>query len=492
MTALRSPCPRDSVSPWRATPSWAIARRDVRKRHAVLATGGGPAAAGRQIRHALLLYTRGVSPRWEVSPWIDVVEEPAAPLRDQVEVDVAIVGAGFTGLSSALAFRAEGMSVAVVEARVAGFGASGRNAGHLAPTIGKDLPTLALLFGRERTRALLEFAEEAIAHTEQLIRRHHIDCDYEPVGNVIAAVHQRQFAALDRAARAAGEYGATGVLLEPDEMRRRGLPSAFLRGFLEPRGGVLNPARYLRGLRRAALDAGALLFENSPVVRVEPARRPVVVTESGRVVARAVVHATNATSRPLGVRGPDVARIRVQLFRTEPLSDEQLAALPWSERQGVYTAHEILESYRLTADNRIVGGSKFIRYRYGGGELPDTDAGICQRLEAVFRRRFPGLADVRIADHWGGPIAFSLDFLPQVGRAGPHRNVLYSVGYCGHGVAHASYAGHMMADLLLERDGPGRALWSRRSVPLPPEPLRWLVAHGLKGIFEWMDRRVDR
>jgi gamma-glutamylputrescine oxidase len=433
-----------------------------------------------------------VSPRWDVSPWIEVVEEPAAPLRDPIEVDVAVVGGGFTGLSSALAFREEGMSVAVLESRVAGFGASGRNAGHLTPTIGKDLPTLARLFGRERTRALLAFAETAIEHTEQLMRRHRIECDYEPVGNMVAAVHQRQFAALDRAARAAAEFGAAGDMIEPEEMRRRGLPRAFLRGFFEPRGGVLNPARYLRGMRRAALDAGALLFENSPVVRIEPERRPIVVTEGGRVTARAVVHATNSSSRPLGVRGADVARFRVQLFRTEPLSDEQLAAIPWTERQGVLTAHEVLESYRLTADNRIVGGSKFVRYGYGNRELPDLDPSICDRLEAVFRRRFPELSGVRIENHWGGPIAFSLDFLPQVGRAGPHRNVLHAVGYCGHGVAQASYAGRMMADLLLERDGPGRVLWSRRSVPLPPEPLRWLVAHGLNGLFEWMDRRVDR
>jgi gamma-glutamylputrescine oxidase len=433
-----------------------------------------------------------VTLRWDVSPWLTEVEDPAPRLDHDVDVDVAVVGAGFTGLSSALALAGEGLSVAVVERRIAGFGASGRNAGHLTPTIGKDLPTLARMFGAERTRALLAFAEEAVAHTERLIARHAIECDYEPVGNVLAAVHERQFAMIDRAARAAATYGAAGELLEPARMRERGLPDVFLRGFLEPKGGVLNPACYLRGLRRAALAAGVLLFENTPVVRIAAQRRPVVHTEGGRVRARSVVHATNATSRTLGVRGPGVARLRVQLFRTEPLSDAQVAAIPWRERQGVYTAHEILESYRLTADNRIVGGSKFIRYGFNNRELPDTDGDVCGRLEAVFRRRFPGLAEVRITDHWGGPIGFSLDFLPQVGRTGPHGNVLYSVGYCGHGVAQASYAGRMMVDLLLERDGPGAALWSRRTVPLPPEPLRWLVAHALKGVFEWMDRRVDR
>jgi glycine/D-amino acid oxidase-like deaminating enzyme len=175
---------------------------------------------------------------------------------------------------------------------------------------------------------------------------------------------------------------------------------------------------------------------------------------------------------------------------TEPLDPAAREALGWRERQGVYTAHEILESYRLTADGRVVGGSRFIRYAYDGRPLPDVDPGIAGRLEDIFRRRFPELGPIRIARHWGGPIGFALDFLPHVGRGGPHRNVLYAIGYAGHGVALASYAGRMIADLLLEREGPGAALWTRRHVPLPPEPLRWGVATALIGLFEWMDRRA--
>lgn len=429
---------------------------------------------------------------WSVSPWLDEIDEPTDALTEAIEADVAVIGAGLTGLSSALALRREGLSVAIVERDVAGFGASGRNAGHLTPTIGKDLPTLVTMFGRERARALVHLAELSIAHTEQLIATHGIACDYEPVGNVFAAVHDSQSGAVQKAAAAAAELGSPGELLDAAELRRLGLPACFVLGLLEPSGGILNPAKYVRGLRRAALDAGASLFERSPVTRVEPGPTAVVHTPQGRVRARHVVVATNAYSGELATGVPPVARIHVQLFKGTPLDASQLASLEWESRAGIYTAHEILESYRLTADGCIVGGSKFIRYGYGGRPLPDVDPEIAARLETTFHTRFPSLREVPVVEHWGGPIGFALDFLPTVGRARRHPNVLGSIGYAGHGLAQASYAGEMIADLLLERDGPGAALWGRRRIPMPPEPLRWLVSQGLTRMFEWMDRRVDR
>jgi glycine/D-amino acid oxidase-like deaminating enzyme len=183
--------------------------------------------------------------------------------------------------------------------------------------------------------------------------------------------------------------------------------------------------------------------------------------------------------------------MRVNLFRTPPLSDAQLARLGWTGGEGIYTAHEMLESYRLTRDNRIVGGAKQVRYGYGGTVFSAPDAGLAASLERVFRQRFPMLGDVRVETHWGGPIAFALDFLPVIERSARHPNVVYAVGYAGHGLALASYAGRMVADLLLERPSPGAALWSRRRLPLPPEPLRWLIVRALTGFFAGIDRRVD-
>lgn len=427
-----------------------------------------------------------------VSPWLDEPGEYAPVLQGALDVDVAVVGAGLSGLSSAIALREAGMSVAVLEARYAGFGASGRNAGHLTPTIGKDLPTLTRLFGDERVRELVHLVDRAIGHVESWIADLFIDCHYEPVGNVVAAVHARQHPSLDRAAAAAAKYGVPGTIFEADEMRRRGLPAHFTRGYFEPRGGILQPGLYVRGLRRVALERGAQLFERSPVVRVEETLPAIVHTPAGHVRARHVVLATNAYTPSLGFLRSMVMPVHVQLFETAPLTDAQLRAVDWHERQGIYTAHEMLESYRLTSDNRIVGGAKLVRYGYHGKLLADVDAGVARVLENTFRRRFPELRDVAVARHWGGPIAFALDFLPLLGRDGPHRNILHAVAYAGHGVALASYAGRMIADLLLERDdGAGKALATRWQIPLPPEPLRWLAVRALTGIFSRIDQKAD-
>ena len=373
-----------------------------------------------------------------ISPWLAGIEAPTPPLDHDLDVDAAIIGAGFTGLCTALELRAEGLSVGVLEADFAGFGASGRNAGHLTPTIGKDLPTLTRLFGRERVRALVHLADTAIRYVESCIVNHGIDCDYEPVGNVVAAVHPRQHPNLDRAAAAAATYGIPGEILEAEQMRQRGLPPAFTRGYLEPHGGVLDPGRYVFGLRRAAVAAGVQLFEQTPAQRIETTAPAVVHTPRARVRARHVVLATNAYTPALGVLRSAVLPMCVQLFQTAPLTAAQRHAVDWRGREGIYTAHEMLESYRLTHEQRIVGGAKHVRYGFGGRALPDVDAAVAASLESTFRLRFPELRDVQVTHHWGGPIAFALDFLPLVGRTGEHGNVLHAIGYAGHGIALAS------------------------------------------------------
>jgi gamma-glutamylputrescine oxidase len=430
-----------------------------------------------------------------VSPWLSTPSDLQPALAGDASADVVVIGGGYTGLSTALALRAEGMQVVLLESQFCGFGASGRNAGHLTPTIGKDVPTLLRLFGKEKTGRFVTLADTAIGEVERLIREHAIDCDYEAVGNVIAAVHPKQFAAVDRAAEAARVLGLPGTLLEAADMQKQGLPRTFLRGFHETHGGLLNPGLYVRGLRRAALAAGVVIHESSPVVAIEDGTRPRVRTARGSVEAGLLVLGVNAYA--LGLPLPRMLEARmlpiyVQLLQTAPLTAQQLARVGWQGREGIYTAHEVLESWRLTRDNRIVGGSKHVRYGYRGLVLPDRDASVTLRLEAVLRRRFPELAEVEVTAVWGGRIGMALDFLPVVGRTGASGRILYSMSYAGHGIAMASYAGRMVSDLAAGRDGPGSTLWTRKSLPLPPEPLRWLTFRALNAFFESIDRRVDR
>jgi glycine/D-amino acid oxidase-like deaminating enzyme len=242
-----------------------------------------------------------------------------------VRADVAIVGGGYTGLSTALSLRAAGIDAVLLERDFAGAGASGRNAGHLTPTIGKDLPTLLKLFGRERATALVRYADDAVNYTERTIESAAIDCDYIASGNVLAAVHPKQEARLRKSAATAASLGAHVRFLAPDQMRERALPPSFLCGVLEERGGTLNPGRYVMGLRKAALAAGVRLFESTAVAAIEDGAPAKVRTPHGSVVADRVVVATNAYTPQLGFkrrstrtrsRGSDGAGARASTPRT--------------------------------------------------------------------------------------------------------------------------------------------------------------------------------
>lgn len=427
-----------------------------------------------------------------LSPWVETPPDLRPPLDGRVQADVVVIGGGYTGLSAALALRQEGADVALLERDFAGSGASGRNAGHLTPTIGKDIPTLLRVYGRERAGRLVRFADLAVEHTEEVLRKYGIDAEYVPSGNLLAAVHPKHEARLARAAETARGLGAAVRFLSREEALERGIPAAFRGGVLEERGGTLHPGRYVLGLRAAALAAGVRLFERSPLVALAAGRRIVARTAGGEVSADHAILATNAWTPGLGVRPRQVAPLRVMLFETAPLAPAQREALGWGGREGVYTAHEILESYRRTVRDTLVGGSKIVRYAWGS-RLPDgPDPDAFARLEAAFRARFPMLREVPVAHFWGGWIAFTPDFLPVIGAEGAHGNLLYGMGYAGHGVAQATLVGAMLAERVRGRTHPAEAALRRRTFGWPPEPFRWAAAKLLNGALEAVDRRTDR
>ncbi|MCC6642476.1 MAG: FAD-dependent oxidoreductase, partial [Deltaproteobacteria bacterium] len=245
------------------------------------------------------------------------LEPPAdrtEPLSADLDTDVAIIGAGHTGLSTALALRSAGIEAVVLEADFAGAGASGRNAGHLTPKIGKDLPAVLRRFGRERASALVHFAAAAIEHTERLMKTHAIDCDYRASGLVMAAVHPGQTRKLMRAAAAGASIGARVRFVAEEEMRERGIPPAFLCGVLEEPGGTFDPGRFVLGLRRAALEAGVRLFEATRVTKIEEGKRVRLRTAGGAVTADRIVIATNGYTPLLGWRPRSVINLACSLF----------------------------------------------------------------------------------------------------------------------------------------------------------------------------------
>jgi len=428
----------------------------------------------------------------EGSFWTGPPPDPQAPLEGELRADVAVVGGGLTGLATALELREAGVDVALVERDFCGSGASGRNAGHLTPTIGKDLPTLIRLFGQTRASAFARFADRAVGCAEELIRRHAIACDYVASGNVLAGLHPGQRVRLERAAEAAARLGAKVAFLDEGEVRRRSLPACVRFGVLEERGGTLDPGKLVRGLRAAALGAGVRVYEGSEARTIETGRTPKVETENGVLRAERVVVATNAyTPATLGWLRHRVIPLRVVLFATEPLSAGARERLGWPGREGLYTAHEILESWRLTADGRLVGGSRWVRYAYGSALADGASPRLLRRLASLLGERFPGL-DAPIDAFWGGWIGTTLDFLPVFGTRGTHANVHTGLAYNGHGVAQACLFGKLLAEAAQGRESEDAELFARRGVPLPPEPLRWALARGILGSLALVDAFTDR
>ena len=428
----------------------------------------------------------------EWSPWVARPEPLFEPLEGEQKADIAIIGGGYTGLTCALALRESGVDVALLEKDYCGAGASGRNAGHLTPTAGKDFPSLVQYFGVKKAVAYARFAERAVLHTQSMIEKYNIECDYKPTGNVIAGLHDSHYEGLEKMYALSSKLGINNQFLDEKEVRRRKLPPFVKFGVLEAHGGLMNPGKYLQGLRRAAEEAGVRIYEQTAVKNYKKhGAKMRIETDNGTLLSDKVIVATNAyTPVTLGKKKARVFPLRVTLFQTPILTDAQRAALEWPGEEGIYTGHEALENYRLTADGRLSGGSKFVQYAYGSqlaaGHRPD----VFDDWKAVFAQRFSHVPDLEIETFWGGWIGMTLDFIQHLQTEYDGR-LTYGIGFNGHGIAQGTMFGPLLADIALEQQNADIDLFTRRSIPLPPEPLRWMVIKGMTSFYDRRDKKVD-
>lgn len=428
-----------------------------------------------------------------LSPWITAPSDPQPALDHDLRADVAIVGGGYMGLSAALALRRAGADVVLIERQFCGAGASGRNAGHLTPTIGKDVYTCIRQWGPERGLALAAFAEDAVGTTEAVIRDLDIACDYVASGNIVAGLHPEHRGPLEAAAAKLAKVGLPATFLDEGAMSARGLPGAFQFGVLEGRGGHLDPGKYVSGLRAAALAAGVRLFEGTEALSLSSVMLPQVRTARGTVFADQVFVATNAYVEPdLAHAAGRILPLRVTLFRTAPLNAMQRVQLGWSGGEGVYTAHEIMESYRISADGRLVGGSKWVDLGHGRAETPQPPDPHLSRYDALIAQRFPEAPGLRIEAYWSGWIGATVDHLPIHGTVGRHSNIHYALGCNGHGVALATHIGAAVADLMLGRPRPDLDVLRRWTPDIPTAVLRRMAFRLVAGPLERRDARIDR
>lgn len=424
--------------------------------------------------------------------WMEMPDDLQPELEGDVSADAVIVGAGFAGLSSALELASRGAKVVVLEREFAGFGASGRNAGYLAGALGLEYDLFLGRVGREQAQKIVGFYDEGVAYVERKLSEYGIDCDYNASGLIRVGVHPSQEKKLRKSMQTGIELGSPAQFLGPNEMRARQIPPAFLFGCYSPRGGTLDPGKYVSGLRRAALRAGVRIHENTALLSYDAGKTIQVRTARGRASAPFLVLATNAYTPQIGLLKDKVMPLRVSAIETERLTAAQLAALGWPRREGLVTAHWTMESHRLTARDTLVLTTKRLHYAYGSRTPNVPDDAAYRALARAQRDRFPALSDLTIRSCWSGYISLAYDALPVVGEAGEHRNVLYAAGCSGHGVGTQSLMGQLLAERIRGTEPPLLAALRHRTPSTLPEPLQWCAVQAALGVANLLDDRVNR
>lgn len=425
--------------------------------------------------------------------WLDdpAAPKPELPLTSHLRADLAVVGAGFTGLWTALlAKQAEpGLDVVVLEAEQAAWAATGRNGGFCEAS---------LTHGDENGRS--RFPESAdhlealgtanLRAIEQFVTEHRVDCGWERTGQLTVATRPWQLAELR------GEGDPPPGWLDREALLQEVASPTYLGGVWDREGcAMVNPARLAWGIRRACLEAGVRIFEGTPVVGMYRSssggggapgllRRGLVLrTRSGTVTAARVALATNAFD-PLLLR----VRLRIvpvydHVLVTEPLTDEQLAPIGWRHRQGLADAGNRFHYYRLTADNRILWGGWDAVYHFGRKVRPAYDQRFAtfRTLARHFHETFPHLADVGFTHRWGGAIDTCGRFCAFFGTAVGGR-VAYAAGYTGLGVGASRFGARVMLDLLSghKTELTELELVRTKPTPFPPEPFAWLVVQATR------------
>jgi glycine/D-amino acid oxidase-like deaminating enzyme len=387
-----------------------------------------------------------------------------------VNVDVCIVGGGYTGLWTALAVREREPSarVAVLEAERCGAGPSGRNGGFCHgywASIGETRTTLGEGGARELARAG--------EHIIPAVRALGEDVWLREAGLLMVSTAPTQDSALDAAVEAAAAVGAAehAVPLTRDEVASRVRSPVFRRGVFFKECATVQPGRLVRALRRKVLEAGISLYEQTPALDVAEG---LVAAHGGRVRAQSVVVAVNAAASGWRPVKRHVTNFGSYVVLTEPAPD-LIEQIGWTGGEAIVDGRMFLHYFRTTNDGRVLMGSGTGPIGFGGrlDERFSRDAPTAARAERGLRRLLPDLAAVRVERAWGGPIDVAADHLPFFGTV-PATHIHYGLGYSGHGVGPSWLGGQILASLATERHDEWTALplVTRRVPSLPPEPLK--------------------
>lgn len=418
-------------------------------------------------------------PVWDInqSLWMRLQPPHNPPLTTDLDLDVAVIGGGYTGLSAAYHIRkaAPNKRVAVFEARGAGNGASGRNGGMLLPNVANEY--LHLGSPPDVHKRIYDLTVQSMKRLVALAAASGIEGAVEPVGALqtfetqAEAEHGRAYAAGVRRLGIPVKYLDRGQTAEVIGTR------AYTASVYDPNAGHVHPIKLVHALKLAAEAAGVNIYEDSSVLKVEEGPMNRLHMAGGQTVkARSLVLATNAFTSKLGYFHNAIAPVYNYVAATRPLSDTELASIGWRSRMPFNDSRTLVYYLGLTPDNRIHIGGGSAAYAWNDGVAGRPDPKAVDLLRKELARLYPALQGIEFEAAWNGMVDMTLDWAPSVGVTGKQQNIYYGLGYCGHGVNLTFLFGRIIADLEVGRQQPWREFpfVNRKPPYVPNEPFRWI------------------
>jgi glycine/D-amino acid oxidase-like deaminating enzyme len=454
----------------------------------------GPSHHGRTRADALRARYR------QRSLWLDELSDDLAPrpaLEGEVHCDVAIVGAGFTGLWTAYYLKQHSakLDIAIIEREIAGFGPSGRNGGWVSA----GLAGSAAIYERDSTRGdvtrALRETYRAVAEIGSVIAKENIDCGFRQRGAITVATSRPQLQRVRDHVMSQRQLGASEEdeqLLGPSEVLSYLRIHGAIGGSFTPHCARVDPARLVRGLAVACERAGVRLYEQTPALRIEPG---MIRTPAGTLSADIVLRATESYTTALPGHSRSYLPLYSLMIATAPLPTDAWRELEWEDGLTVRDRHHLFFYAQRTPSGRIAIGGRGAPYRLRQPirEAHERDDGVKRRLQRALEQALPTIGNAEITHQWGGPLAVPRDWSMSItfDRA---RGFGWAGGYSGHGVVASNIAGRTLAAAVVCRESELLSLpWvNHRSRSWEPEPLRWVASQAIVRTLAAADRYEDR
>ncbi len=436
----------------------------------------------------------------QLSFWHDSVPgtlDPGPGLAGSVTADVAIVGAGLTGLWTAyyLSQNAPGLSVVLCEREIAGYGASGRNGGWCSALFPASLTKLERMAGREGAIAMYEAMQQTVNEVGCVTIKENIDCHWAKGGTVQFARSPTQLERAREEVSEARHFGFDEIdirMLSAEQARDLGGASNVLGGVYTPHCAAIHPARLARGLAALLRARGVAIYEQTEVQRIEPGR---LITRTGDVKARYVIRATEGYTPELPGQHRAIVPVYSLVIATAPLSERVWEQIGLETRPTFSDLRHLIIYGQRTADGRLVFGGRGAPYHFGSAVRPSFDQvpEVFSALRSTLIELFPVLGDVVVTHTWGGPIGIARDWCASVGLDSS-TGIGWAGGYVGDGLSTTNLAGRTLADLIMGKESEiTRLPWvGHRSPQWEREPLRWVGINAGLRAMTWADHSEAR